>query len=101
MGRWLLMNNLLSVVNLQAVSWVVAAFHGREQRRAVFLAGLATCSVTLLVSMPLTIKLGVLGALVGACISVAARAILGGYFVHRLRHLNDPQEVAAAIGELS
>jgi O-antigen/teichoic acid export membrane protein len=30
-GRWLLMNNLLSVLNLQAVGWIIATFHGREQ----------------------------------------------------------------------
>ena len=31
LGRWLLLNNFLSVMNLQLVSWVTAAAHGIEQ----------------------------------------------------------------------
>jgi hypothetical protein len=31
LGRWLLLNNFLSVMNLQLVSWVTAATHGIEQ----------------------------------------------------------------------
>ena len=79
----------------------MAMLNGLEQSRAVFLAGLSNCAISIVVTLPLVISQGVLGALIGACIGVALRALLGGYFVHRLKRANGPLAVPAAVGQLS
>jgi O-antigen/teichoic acid export membrane protein len=201
MGRWLLMNNLLSVLNLQAIGWIIATFHGREQvaqiqaisnilgmthpvlmglsalivpatakaranggtrhgarvaftyaamgaamlipiylvialiphdvlyafyknkyidctgllriialvysidfigqmmgamlsgleqTRSVFLASLCMGVVTVLFTVPLAIKFGILGALIGACLSVTTRMLASAYFTRSLLHHEEP-----------